>query len=157
MWKKCHTCDAHHVTAPDPEAKGASRAIHQALEQAGHAAGERVYYNAHGTSTPLNDASETLAVKLAFGEEEAHRIFISSTKSMTGHMLGAAGAVEAIASILALDNSLLPPTIGYGEPDPECDLDYIPNTARKAEIDLAVSASLGFGGHNACLAFRKVR
>ena len=152
-----HTCDAHHVTAPDPEAKGASRAIHQALEQAGHAAGERVYYNAHGTSTPLNDASETLAVKLAFGEEEAHRIFISSTKSMTGHMLGAAGAVEAIASILALDNSLLPPTIGYGEPDPECDLDYIPNTARKAEIDLAVSASLGFGGHNACLAFRKVR
>ena len=152
-----HTCDAHHVTAPDPEAKGASRSIHQALEQAGHAAGERVYYNAHGTSTPLNDASETLAVKLAFGEEEAHRIFISSTKSMTGHMLGAAGAVEAIASILALDNSLLPPTIGYGEPDPECDLDYIPNTARKAEIDLAVSASLGFGGHNACLAFRKVR
>lgn len=152
-----HTCDAHHVTAPDPEAKGASRAIHQALEQAGHVAGERVYYNAHGTSTPLNDASETLAVKLAFGEEEAHRIFISSTKSMTGHMLGAAGAVEAIASILALDNSLLPPTIGYGEPDPECDLDYIPNTARKAEIDLAVSASLGFGGHNACLAFRKVR
>ena len=152
-----HTCDAHHVTAPDPEAKGASRSIHQALEQAGHAAGERVYYNAHGTSTPLNDASETLAVKLAFGEEEAHRIFISSTKSMTGHILGAAGAVEAIASILALDNSLLPPTIGYGEPDPECDLDYIPNTARKAEIDLAVSASLGFGGHNACLAFRKVR
>ena len=152
-----HTCDAHHVTAPDPEAKGASRSIHQALEQAGHAAGERVYYNAHGTSTPLSDASETLAVKLAFGEEEAHRIFISSTKSMTGHMLGAAGAVEAIASILALDNSLLPPTIGYGEPDPECDLDYIPNTARKAEIDLAVSASLGFGGHNACLAFRKVR
>ena len=152
-----HTCDAHHVTAPDPEAKGASRAIRQALGQAGHAAGERVYYNAHGTSTPLNDASETLAVKLAFGEEEAHKIAVSSTKSMTGHMLGAAGAVEAIASILALDNSLLPPTIGYGEPDPECDLDYIPNTARKAEIDLAVSASLGFGGHNACLAFRKVR
>lgn len=152
-----HTCDAHHVTAPDPEAKGASRAIRQALGQAGHAAGERVYYNAHGTSTPLNDASETLAVKLAFGEEEAHKIAVSSTKSMTGHMLGAAGAVEAIASILALDNSLLPPTIGYGEPDPECDLDYIPNTARKAEIDLAVSASLGFGGHNACLAFRKAR
>ena len=152
-----HTCDAHHVTAPDPEAKGASRAIRQALGQAGHAAGERVYYTAHGTSTPLNDASETLAVKLAFGEEEAHKIAVSSTKSMTGHMLGAAGAVEAIASILALDNSLLPPTIGYGEPDPECDLDYIPNTARKAEIDLAVSASLGFGGHNACLAFRKAR
>lgn len=152
-----HTCDAHHVTAPDPEAKGASRAIRQALGQAGHAAGERVYYNAHGTSTTLNDASETLAVKLAFGEEEAHKIAVSSTKSMTGHMLGAAGAVEAIASILALDNSLLPPTIGYGEPDPECDLDYIPNTARKAEIDLAVSASLGFGGHNACLAFRKAR
>ena len=152
-----HTCDAHHVTAPDPEAKGASRAIRQALGQAGHAAGERVYYNAHGTSTPLNDASETLAVKLAFGEEEAHKIAVSSTKSMTGHMLGAAGAVEAIASILALDNSLLPPTIGYGEPDPECDLHYIPNTARKAEIDLAVSASLGFGGHNACLAFRKAR
>ncbi len=151
-----HTCDAHHVTAPDPEAKGASRAIRQAIEQAGYTGGERVYYNAHGTSTPLNDASETRAVKLAFGEEAAQKVAVSSTKSMTGHMLGAAGAIEAIASVLALQNGLIPPTIGYAEPDPACDLDYVPNTARREPIDLAVSASLGFGGHNACLAFRKV-
>ena len=152
-----HTCDAHHVTAPDPEAGGASRAIRQAIEQAGYCDTDRVYYNAHGTSTPLNDASETKAVKLAFGPEKAYQVAISSTKSMTGHMLGAAGAVEAIVSVLALKNGLLPPTIGYSEPDPECDLDYIPNTARRTDIDLAVSASLGFGGHNACLAFRKVQ
>lgn len=151
-----HTCDAHHVTAPDPEAKGASRAIKATLEQAQMTSSDSLYINAHGTSTPLNDKSETLAIKLALGEEAAHKAAISSTKSMTGHMLGAAGAVEAIASVLALHNELIPPTIGYVEPDPDCDLDYVPNTSRKAKVTLAVSTSLGFGGHNACLAFRKV-
>lgn len=151
-----HTCDAYHVTAPDPEAKGASRAIKAALSQAQISDADCVYIHAHGTSTPLNDKSETLALKLALGEDSAKKAAISSTKSMTGHMLGAAGAVEAIASVLALHNGLIPPTIGYTEPDPECDLDYVPNTARKANVTLAVSTSLGFGGHNACLAFRKV-
>lgn len=151
-----HTCDAHHVTAPDPEAKGASRAIKVAVSQAQISDADCVYINAHGTSTPLNDKSETLAIKLALGEETAKKVAISSTKSMTGHMLGAAGAIEAIAAVLALHNGLIPPTIGYTEPDPECDLDYVPNTARKADVTLAVSTSLGFGGHNACLAFRKV-
>ena len=151
-----HTCDAHHITAPDPEAEGASRAIRMALGMAGYREGERVYVNAHGTSTPLNDKSETLALKKAFGEEEAKRLLISSTKSMTGHMLGAAGAVEAVAAVLALKNSLVPPTAGLEEADPDCDLDYVPGKARGAELDLAVSNSLGFGGHNACLAFRKV-
>lgn len=151
-----HTCDAHHVTAPDPEAKGACRAIKFALDQAQMTASDCIYINAHGTSTSLNDKSETLAIKLAFGEEAAHKVAISSTKSMTGHMLGAAGAVEAIASVLALHNELIPPTIGYSEPDPDCDLDYVPNTSRKAKVTLSLSTSLGFGGHNACLAFRKV-
>ncbi len=151
-----HTCDAHHVTAPDPEAKGATRAIKAAVTQAQINDADCVYINAHGTSTPLNDKSETMAIKLALGQESAKKAAISSTKSMTGHMLGAAGAVEAIAAVLALDNGLLPPTIGYAEPDPECDLDYVPNTARKADVTLAISTSLGFGGHNACVAFRKV-
>ncbi|HWP51936.1 MAG TPA: beta-ketoacyl-ACP synthase II [Clostridia bacterium] len=151
-----HTCDAHHVTAPDPDAKGASRAIKVAITQAQINGADCVYINAHGTSTPLNDKSETLAIKLALGEDAAKKAAISSTKSMTGHMLGAAGAIEAIAAVLALRNGLVPPTIGYSEPDPECDLDYVPNTARKADVTLAVSTSLGFGGHNACLAFRKV-
>ncbi len=151
-----HTCDAHHVTAPDPEAKGASRAIKAAISQAQISSADCVYINAHGTSTPLNDKSETAAIKLALGEDAAKKAAVSSTKSMTGHMLGAAGAVEAIAAVLALDNGVLPPTIGYAEPDPECDLDYVPNTARQADVTLAISTSLGFGGHNACLAFRKV-
>ena len=117
---------------------------------------DRVYYNAHGTGTPMNDKAETIALKKALGEERARRICISSTKSMTGHMLGAAGAAEAVVSILALNEGIAPPTIGLTQPDPECDLDYVPLTARRQEFDLALSSSLGFGGHNACLAFKKM-
>lgn len=148
------TCDAHHVTAPDPEAVGSAKAIADAYKESGIDT-ERIYINAHGTSTPLNDKTETLAIKKALGDKAA-KVHISSTKSMTGHMLGAAGAVEAIAAVLALDNSIIPPTIGYKEQDPECDLNYTPNKAENADIDLAMSVSLGFGGHNACIAFKKV-
>jgi 3-oxoacyl-[acyl-carrier-protein] synthase II len=151
-----NTCDAHHVTAPDPEAKQSARAIKMAYDQAGFEA-ENIYVNAHGTSTKLNDSTETAALKLAFGEEKAHKLMISSTKSMTGHMLGAAGAVEAIAAILAVQNDVIPPTINYKEPDPACDLDYTPNVKREVRVDLALSDSLGFGGHNACVAFKKVQ
>jgi 3-oxoacyl-[acyl-carrier-protein] synthase II len=151
-----NTCDAHHVTAPDPEAKQSARAIKMAYDQAGFDA-ENIYVNAHGTSTKLNDSTETAALKLAFGEEKAHKLMISSTKSMTGHMLGAAGAVEAIAAILAVQNDVIPPTINYKEPDPACDLDYTPNVKREVRVDLALSDSLGFGGHNACVAFKKVQ
>ncbi|MBR4944150.1 MAG: beta-ketoacyl-ACP synthase II [Peptococcaceae bacterium] len=150
-----NTNDAHHMTAPDPDAKGSSRAIQLALEEAGYTGQDELYINAHGTSTPLNDKTETKAIKLALGEEAAHKAHISSTKSMTGHMLGAAGGVEAIATVLALKNSIIPPTIGYAEPDPECDLDYTPNHAVQADVTLGISTSLGFGGHNGCLAFRK--
>ncbi len=149
-------CDAFHVTAPHPEAAPAARTITMAMEEAGirpDMAGD-LYINAHGTSTPLNDKTETLAIKQALGEG-AYRAAVSSTKSMTGHMLGAAGAVEAIAAALALRDGVLPPTIGYGEPDPECDLDYVPNTARRAQKHYALSLSLGFGGHNAALALRR--
>lgn len=149
------TCDAHHITAPDPEAGGASRAMKQALEEAGWSEEDTVYINAHGTGTPLNDKSETKAVKLALGDK-AKDAYISSTKSMTGHMLGAAGAIEAIACIKALQEGIIPPTINLNEPDEECDLNYCPNKAVRADIDLAVSNSLGFGGHNACVAFRKI-
>ncbi len=152
-----HTCDAYHITAPDPEAEGAAQAIREAMAQVGEKAeSDRIYLNAHGTSTPANDKTETLAVKKALGDEKARKILISSTKSMTGHMLGGAGAAEAIAAILALKNGIVPPTIGYKEPDADCDLDYVPNTARKAELDMSMSTSLGFGGHNGCLAFTKV-
>ncbi len=147
------TCDAYHITAPQPDAIGSSRAIVEALKEAGDY--KKVYINAHGTSTPLNDATETLAIKKAFGERCKEDVLVSSTKSMTGHMLGAAGAVEAIAAVLSLKNGIIPPTIGLNQPDPECDLDYVPNAARKAEVDLALSTSFGFGGHNACLAFAK--
>ena len=116
----------------------------------------KIYFNAHGTSTPLNDKSETLAIKKALGEEKAREAMISSTKSMTGHMLGAAGAVEAIASVMALKEGVIPPTIGYQEPDPECDLNYVPNQAVEAKVDFAASTSLGFGGHNGCLVFKRV-
>ena len=150
-----HTCDAHHVTAPSPDGKGGARAIKAAAQQAGIADSDLVYINAHGTSTPLNDKSETLAIKLALGEEMAAKSMISSTKSMTGHCLGAAGAIEAIAAVLAVKNGIVPPTIGMTERDPECDLDYTFNTAKKADVTLALSDSLGFGGHNACIAFRK--
>lgn len=149
------TCDAYHITAPHPEAEGGARAISDALKEANAADNDKVYINAHGTGTPMNDLAETIAVKTVFGNR-AKDVLISSTKSMTGHMLGAAGAAEAIASILALKEGIVPPTIGLHEPDPECDLDYVPNTARKADVSLALSTSLGFGGHNACLAFRKV-
>lgn len=148
------TCDAYHMTAPDPEAGGAARAISDAVQEAGMVGETKVYFNAHGTSTPLNDKSETLAIKKAFGDD-AYKILISSTKSMTGHMLGATGGVEAIAAIIAMREGVVPPTIGLKEPDPDCDLDYVPLVARKADINLALSVNLGFGGHNACLAFKK--
>ena len=151
------TCDAYHMTAPEPDGNGGARALAQAFQEAGGTDEDRIYINAHGTGTPMNDLTETLAIKTAFGEERARRILISSTKSMTGHMLGAASGAEAVASVLALQEGVVPPTIGLHEPDPQCDLDYVPLTARKAELDLALSTSLGFGGHNACLAFRKIR
>lgn len=150
------TCDAHHITAPHPEARGGAQAMKDAMKEAGYKVGETVYVNAHGTGTPMNDSTETLAIKDALGEEEAKKAYVSSTKSMTGHMLGAAGAVEAMACLLALREGVIPPTINLREPDPKCDLNYVPNQAVKANIDLALSNSLGFGGHNACLAFRKV-
>jgi len=149
------TCDAYHITAPHPEAESAARAISDAWAEGGLAS-EKIYINAHGTGTPLNDKAETMAIKRALGEDLARKAQISSTKSMTGHMLGAAGAVEAIASILALREGMLPPTIGLSVPDPDCDLDYVPLVARKSEVDAAISISLGFGGHNACLVFQKI-
>ena len=151
------TCDAHHITAPDPEAKGAARAFELALQEAGisNLAEHQLYINAHGTSTPLNDSSETLAIKLALGEEQARRAKISSTKSMTGHMLGAAGAVEAIFTALSLRDGFLPATIHYQTPDPACDLDVVPNEGRPADIRYALSNSLGFGGHNGSLLLKK--
>lgn len=151
-----NTCDAHHITAPHPEAIGAVNCIRIATKDLDIKDFSKVYINAHGTSTHLNDKMETLAVKKVFGEENAKKLMMSSTKSMTGHMLGAAGAVEAIAAVLALKNGIVPPTIGYKEADPECDLDYVPNVARKAELDYALSTSYGFGGHDACVAFRKI-
>ncbi len=150
------TCDAYHITAPRPDADGGRRAMVEAMQEAGYKAGENVYINAHGTGTPLNDKGETIAIKKALGEEDARKAVISSTKSMTGHMLGAAGAIEAIACLKALETGIIPPTINLLEPDPDCDLDYVPNTAREKKIDIALSNSLGFGGHNACLAFRRV-
>ena len=150
------TCDAYHITAPDPEADGGARAMKQALEEAGYHGTEAVYVNAHGTGTPLNDVGETKAIKKALGEQQAYKALVSSTKSMTGHMLGAAGAIEAIVCLKVLKTGIVPPTINLLEPDPQCDLNYVPNQAVRANIDLCVSNSLGFGGHNACLAFRKV-
>jgi 3-oxoacyl-[acyl-carrier-protein] synthase II len=150
-----NTCDAYHITAPHPEAEGAANAIRLALEEAGYTKGVKLYYNAHGTSTPLNDKVETLALKKVLGEDGAREIYISSTKSMTGHMLGAAGAVEAIACLIALETGEIPPTIGYKELDPECDLNYTPNVKAKVDVEMAVSTSLGFGGHNAVLVIRK--
>ena len=150
------TCDAYHITAPLPDAAGGARAMKQALEEAGYTGEERLYINAHGTGTPLNDAGETIAVKTALGEEKARQAYVSSTKSMTGHMLGAAGAMEAVVCLKVLETGVIPPTLNLLEPDPACDLNYVPNQAVKAEVDLCLSNSLGFGGHNACLAFRKV-
>ncbi len=146
--------DAHHITQPAPEGRGASECMKIALEDAGIEPTAVGYVNAHGTSTPFNDVSETLAIKHVFGAH-AERLAISSTKSMTGHLLGAAGGLESIYSILALRERILPPTINQEEPDPECDLDYVPNAARAADVSIAMSNSFGFGGTNACLVFRR--
>lgn len=151
-----NTCDAYHITAPRPDGTTQSRAISLALEEGGYSTEDVLYINAHGTGTPLNDPCETKAFKMALGDD-AYKAHISSTKSMTGHLLGAAGAVEAIACVLALRNGIVPPTINLDSSDPECDLDYTPNKAVKAELTFAVSDSLGFGGQNACIAFRKIR
>jgi len=150
-----NTCDAHHVTAPDPEAAGAARCVEIALKEACITDDDTLYINAHGTSTPANDKTETAAFKRALGEK-AYDAYISSTKSMTGHMLGATGAVEAIVAALAVKNGIVPPTIGLEEPDPECDLNYVPNKAVAAPLTAAASTTFGFGGHNACIALKKV-
>jgi len=150
------TGDAHHMTAPDPEGAGATRAMQLALAGAGIEPGAVGYVNAHGTSTPYNDKFETIAIKRVFGEH-ARKLAVSSTKSMTGHLLGAAGGIEAIATTLAIYHGLLPPTINYDTPDPECDLDYVPNQARKVDVEYALSNAFGFGGTNATLAFRRYR
>lgn len=150
------TCDAYHITAPHPEARGGAQAMTDAMKEAGYCEEDIVYINAHGTGTPMNDVIETAAIKKALGEEKAGQAYVSSTKSMTGHMLGAAGALEALACLRALNEGLIPPTINLLEQDEACDLNCVPNTAVKADITLALSNSLGFGGHNACLAFRKV-
>ena len=149
------TCDAYHITAPHPDARGGAKAMQNALSEADYKEEDKIYINAHGTGTPMNDVLETQAIKLALGVKKAKESFISSTKSMTGHMLGAAGAVEALACIMALKENILPPTINLNEPDEKCDLNYIPNKSLNSDITLALSNSLGFGGHNACLAFRK--
>ncbi|MEN7972758.1 MAG: beta-ketoacyl-ACP synthase II [Verrucomicrobiota bacterium] len=149
------TCDAYHITAPDSAAIEAGRGMSLAISDAGLKPEDVGYVNAHGTSTPLNDKGETTAIKHAFGEELAYKVAVSSTKSMTGHMLGAAGGVEAAIIALAIRDGVAPPTINYTTPDPDCDLDYVPNTAREMEINAALSNSLGFGGHNATLCFTK--
>ncbi|MFD1206695.1 MULTISPECIES: beta-ketoacyl-ACP synthase II [Sporosarcina] len=149
------TGDAHHITAPAPEGEGAARAMQQAIDEAGITPDKIDYINAHGTSTPYNDLFETIAAKTVFGEH-AYKLSMSSTKSMTGHLLGAAGGLEAIFTVKALQEGMLPPTMNYETADPECDLDYVVNEARKADIKYAMSNSLGFGGHNASLVFKKI-
>lgn len=149
------TADAHHITAPAPDGQGAKRAMAMALERAGVSTDEVDYINAHGTSTELGDMAETQAIKMLFGER-AYKIPVSSTKSQIGHLLGGAGAVEAIATLLAFEEGILPPTINYEHPDPKCDLDYVPNKARPAKVRIALSNSFGFGGHNSALLFRKI-
>ena len=149
------SADAYHITAPDPKGSGATLAMRWALKDAGEEASAVDYVNAHGTSTQLNDAAETVAIKTALGEDVARRIAVSSTKSMTGHMLGAAGAVEGAICALAIVDGLVPPTIHYENPDADCDLDVVPNQAREMKVDLALSNSFGFGGQNACVAFRR--
>jgi len=146
--------DAHHMTAPAPEGEGAARCMRLSLKDAGIAPSEVDYINAHGTSTEYNDANETQAIKKVFGEH-AFKLAVSSTKSMTGHLLGAAGAVEGVFSVLALRHGIIPPTINYENPDPDCDLDYVPNQARRADIRVVLSNSFGFGGTNACVIFRR--
>ncbi|MBU0549815.1 MAG: beta-ketoacyl-ACP synthase II [Candidatus Omnitrophica bacterium] len=150
------SCDAYHITAPDPKGEGASLAIEAALRDAQLNPGDIDYINAHGTSTKLNDKIETMAIKKSFGAH-AKKVMVSSTKSMVGHLLGAAGGVEFVVSCLTIKNNLVSPTINYEYPDPDCDLDYVPNTARKAEVRAAISNSLGFGGHNATLLVKKFK
>ncbi len=150
------TCDANHMTAPCEDGDGAARAMQLAVADGGLTVGEIDYVNAHGTSTPLNDKAETLAIKRAFGEDAARRTMVSSTKSMTGHLLGAAGGIESAICALALHHGIVPPTINYETPDPDCDLDYVPNTAREKPIRACLNNSLGFGGHNASLLFTAI-
>jgi 3-oxoacyl-[acyl-carrier-protein] synthase II len=147
--------DAQHVTEPDPTGRHPARAMAMALASAGIEAEDIDYVNAHGTSTPLGDASETRVIKIALGEEKARRTPVSSTKGATGHCLGASGAIEAIACILAVRDGVVPPTINYEDPDPECDLDYIPNESREVDVQYALSNNFGFGGHNACLVVKR--
>ena len=148
------TSDAHHVTQPHPEGEGAAAAMTLAIQQAGIELEEVAYINAHGTSTPLNDKFETIAVKKSFGDH-AHNLLMSSTKSMTGHLLGAAGGIEAAFSIMSISESVVPPTINLANPDPDCDLDYVPNLAKRGRVPAAMSNSLGFGGHNASVLFKE--
>jgi 3-oxoacyl-[acyl-carrier-protein] synthase II len=149
-----YTGDAYHITAPSPDGDGAARCMRMALKDAGLKPEEIDYINAHGTSTPLNDLTETIAIKTVFGDH-AKKIAVSATKSMTGHLLGAAGSTEAIFTILAIRDAMMPPTINYEEPDPQCDLDYVPNVARRKPINVAMSNAFGFGGTNATLIFKK--
>jgi 3-oxoacyl-[acyl-carrier-protein] synthase II len=148
-----NSADAFHVSAPEPEGKGAARSMQRAMAKAGVGPEDIDYINAHGTSTPLNDRSETFAIKRALGER-AYQIPVSSTKSMTGHMLGAAGVVEAVVCVQAIREGVIPPTINYETPDPDCDLDYVPNVAREVQVRTAMSNSFGFGGHNATVVIR---
>ncbi|MBQ3987240.1 MAG: beta-ketoacyl-ACP synthase II [Ruminococcus sp.] len=150
-----NTCDAHHVTAPDPEGAGLARAIRIAFDEAQVADDAELYINAHGTGTHLNDLTETMAIKKALGQQ-AYSASISSTKSMTGHMLGATGAIEAIAAVKAIEDGVIPPTINLDEPDEGLDLDYTPKTAKKRAVNVAASTNLGFGGHDACVVFKKI-
>jgi 3-oxoacyl-[acyl-carrier-protein] synthase II len=149
------TADAYHITAPDPDGEGSARAMKMAIKSAGLNPEDVDYINAHGTSTPLNDAAETIAIKKAFGDH-AYKVAISSTKSMTGHLLGAAGGVESVATVLTIKNGIIHPTINYEYPDPECDLDYVPNETRQADVKVAITNSFAFGGQNATLAFKRV-
>ncbi len=149
------TCDAHHITSPTPGGVGGAEAISLALKEGKLEPNSVDYINAHGTSTPANDSNETTAIKSALGDR-AHQIPVSSTKSMTGHLLGGSGGIEAVACVLALKHGIIPPTINYANPDPACDLDYVPNTAREQKLDVVLSNSFGFGGHNVCLAFRQM-
>jgi 3-oxoacyl-[acyl-carrier-protein] synthase II len=149
------TCDAYHITSPDPDGKGLSLSMTRALSDARLQPGDIDYINAHGTSTPYNDKFETIAIKKVFGDH-ARKVHISSTKSMTGHLLGAAGSIEAVVSIKTIESGEIPPTINYETPDPDCDLDYVPNVKRRAKVDTVLTDNLGFGGHNASLVFRRL-